>query len=226
MPGKGGLTGLLPQKAVCLHSKELEGFITVSQLLTGVPDKTSMWAGSQVVSSSWGASLAPLISAQLVFPLPLPWLATVQICPLKLREGHNGWSLAYKKWEKERPSHLQALHCPAQFQKEEELLNGDIQSKSVWAWESWITAAWCIALLYGIRLLWFKIPSVSLTVFVIFHPSSLLKKENLFTYLFLAALGLRCFLGLSLVAASRGYSIIVVFGLLIAEASLIAEHGL
>ena len=61
---------------------------------------------------------------------------------------------------------------------------------------------------------------------MIFHPSSLLKKENLFTYLFLAALGLRCFLGLSLVAASRGYSIIVVFGLLIAEASLIAEHGL
>ena len=131
LPGKGGLTGLLPQKAVCLHSKELEGFITVSQLLTGVPDKTSTWAGSQAVSSSWGASLAPLISAQLVFLLLLPWLATVQICPLELREGHNGWSLAYKKWGKERPSCLRAPHCPAQFQKEEELLNGDIQSVCV-----------------------------------------------------------------------------------------------
>lgn len=42
LPGKGGHTGLLPQEAMCLHSKELEGFTTVSQLLIGVSDKTSV----------------------------------------------------------------------------------------------------------------------------------------------------------------------------------------
>ena len=30
------------------------------------------------------------------------------ICPLELREGHGGWSLAYKKWGKERGLHAQA----------------------------------------------------------------------------------------------------------------------
>ena len=47
----------------------------------------------------------------------------------------------------------------------------------------------------------------------------------LFIYLYLAVLGLRCSTGFSLVAVSRGYSIVVVRGLLTARASLIVEHG-
>ena len=46
-----------------------------------------------------------------------------------------------------------------------------------------------------------------------------------FLYLFLAVLGLCCG-GFSLVEASGGYSLVAVCGLLIAEASLIVEHGL
>ena len=42
--------------------------------------------------------------------------------------------------------------------------------------------------------------------------------------LFLAVMGLP--LGLSLVAASQGYSLVVVCWLLIAVASLVVEHGL
>ena len=38
-------------------------------------------------------------------------------------------------------------------------------------------------------------------------------------------LGLRCCVGFSLVVASRGYSLAVVLSLLIAMASLLAEHG-
>ena len=44
-------------------------------------------------------------------------------------------------------------------------------------------------------------------------------------YLRVAVLGLRCCAGFSLVVASRGYSRIAVHGLLIAVASLVAEHG-
>ena len=54
--------------------------------------------------------------------------------------------------------------------------------------------------------------------------------ENLyFIYLcisLLAVLGLHCCAGFSLVVVSRGCSLIVVCGLLIAVASLAAEHGL
>ena len=53
--------------------------------------------------------------------------------------------------------------------------------------------------------------------------------ENLyFIYLcisLLAVLGLHCCAGFSLVVVSRGCSLIVVCGLLIAVASLAAEHG-
>ena len=55
---------------------------------------------------------------------------------------------------------------------------------------------------------------------------TLFKIIILFIYLFLAILGLHCFVVFSLVAASRGYSLAVVHGLLIAVASLAAEHGL
>ena len=44
--------------------------------------------------------------------------------------------------------------------------------------------------------------------------------------LFLAVLDLRCYMWLSLVAASRGYSLVVVRGLLIVVASLVVEHRL
>ena len=51
-----------------------------------------------------------------------------------------------------------------------------------------------------------------------------LKKNNLI-YL-LTVLGLRCCSGFSLVAVSRGYSLVVVRGLLTEGASLAAEHSL
>ena len=47
-----------------------------------------------------------------------------------------------------------------------------------------------------------------------------------FVYLFMAMLGLCGCVGFSLVAASNGYSLVVVHGLLIAVASLVAEHRL
>ena len=48
----------------------------------------------------------------------------------------------------------------------------------------------------------------------------------MFVCLFLAGLGLCCFEGFSLVPASRGHSLVVVHGLLIEVASLVAEDGL
>ena len=45
-----------------------------------------------------------------------------------------------------------------------------------------------------------------------------------FIHLFLAVLGLRCYMGFSLVAGSRGYALVAVCGLLIEVASLVAEH--
>ena len=48
----------------------------------------------------------------------------------------------------------------------------------------------------------------------------------LFMYLFLSALHLHRWVGFSLVVASRSYSLVAVFGLLIEVASLVAEHRL
>ena len=45
-------------------------------------------------------------------------------------------------------------------------------------------------------------------------------------YLFSTVLGLCCCAGFSLVAVSRGHSLVVVNGLLIGAAPLFAEHGL
>ena len=42
----------------------------------------------------------------------------------------------------------------------------------------------------------------------------------------MAVLGVCCFMGFSLVAASRDYSVVVVCRLLLAVASLVAEHRL
>ena len=50
--------------------------------------------------------------------------------------------------------------------------------------------------------------------------------KHLFIICFLAVLGLGCCTGSSLVAASGGYSLVVVRGLLTAVASLVAELGL
>ena len=47
----------------------------------------------------------------------------------------------------------------------------------------------------------------------------------LFIYLFLAVLGLQCWVGFSLAAATGGYSLVLVHRLLMAVASLVAEHG-
>jgi len=47
-----------------------------------------------------------------------------------------------------------------------------------------------------------------------------------FIYLFLTVLGLRCCEGFSLVVAGGGYSLLVMRGLFIAAASLVAEHEL
>ena len=47
-----------------------------------------------------------------------------------------------------------------------------------------------------------------------------------FIYLFLAVLGLHCWSGFSLVAASGGYSLVVACRLLIAVVSPVAEHRL
>ena len=48
--------------------------------------------------------------------------------------------------------------------------------------------------------------------------------KNLFIYLFLAVLGLHCFIFFPLVVKSRGCSLLAVPGLLIVVASLVAEH--
>ena len=45
-------------------------------------------------------------------------------------------------------------------------------------------------------------------------------------YLFLDVLGLHCCTGFSLVAVSKGYTPVVVHGLLTAMASLVVEHRL
>ena len=49
---------------------------------------------------------------------------------------------------------------------------------------------------------------------------------NLFIYLFLTALGLRCYAWAFSICGERGLLFIAVCGLLIAVASLVAEHGL
>ena len=49
---------------------------------------------------------------------------------------------------------------------------------------------------------------------------------NLFIYLFLAALGLRCCVWAFSSCGERGLLFVAVRGLLIAVASLVAEHGL
>ena len=49
---------------------------------------------------------------------------------------------------------------------------------------------------------------------------------TVFVFAFLAALGLCCCTGLSLLAAIEGYSLISALILLIAMASLMAQHGL
>ena len=56
-----------------------------------------------------------------------------------------------------------------------------------------------------------------------FHFKEQFKK--LFIYLLFAVLGLRCCLGFSLVAASRGYSLVAEHGLLIVVASLLGSMG-
>ena len=55
---------------------------------------------------------------------------------------------------------------------------------------------------------------------------SFFKNKFIFTYLFLAALGLRCCTRAFSSSGERGLLFIAMRGLLIAVASLVAEHGL
>ena len=57
-------------------------------------------------------------------------------------------------------------------------------------------------------------------------PLALFLKVLFMLLLFLAMRGLCCCAGFSLVAVSRGHSLVVVNGLLIGAAPLVAEHGL
>ena len=50
--------------------------------------------------------------------------------------------------------------------------------------------------------------------------------KNFFLILFLAVLGLHCYVGFPLVVVSSGYSLVGLHGFLIGMASLVAEHGL
>ena len=64
-----------------------------------VPGVTNSWTGF----SQWAHIVSWLLL--LCFCIPsLPWLATVWICPLELREGLGGWSLfpTNKKWGTQR----------------------------------------------------------------------------------------------------------------------------
>ena len=58
------------------------------------------------------------------------------------------------------------------------------------------------------------------------HPAWLAIKKNFFLIYFLSVLGLHCCMDFSLVVASRGYSLVVRPGFLIAVASLAREHVL
>ena len=109
-PGKGGHSRLLPSKTMCPNLGEFgEGFYSNSSrvgLLTRLGCVQRLHS-LRLVSGGlliWWASLLPLILPQVVSWLFLPWLATVRICPLELREGHGGWSLAYKKRETKQAS--------------------------------------------------------------------------------------------------------------------------
>ena len=66
------------------------------------------------VLSSWGAFVVLHVLCQLISSLFLPWLPTIPICHLKLNKGHGGWSLAYKKWDK-NVSCPRAPQSPSQF---------------------------------------------------------------------------------------------------------------
>ena len=50
--------------------------------------------------------------------------------------------------------------------------------------------------------------------------------KKVFIYLFMAVLGFRCCMGFSLIVVGGGCSLVVWCGLFIAQASLVAEHGL
>ena len=55
---------------------------------------------------------AALLFSELLLPclcIPsLPWLATLRICPLELREGHGGWSL----FPTNKKQGTEGLPCP------------------------------------------------------------------------------------------------------------------
>ena len=49
------------------------------------------WGGTRTLPQ--GCTIVPWLLLPCLWVPSLPWLATVRICPLELREGHGGWSL-------------------------------------------------------------------------------------------------------------------------------------
>ena len=68
------------------------------------------WGGTRTLPQGCTVVSWLLLSC-LCFP-SLPWLATVRICPLELREGHGGWTLLppNKKWGTLKGFHAQEPH--------------------------------------------------------------------------------------------------------------------
>ena len=110
LPGKGRHTQLLPWKTMCPNLGGFDERFYNSDSKIG--SLTRLWCEQclhslNLVSGGWSPNLdelllVPLILPQVVSWLLLPWLATVPISPLELREGHGGWSLTYKKMGTER----------------------------------------------------------------------------------------------------------------------------
>ena len=73
-------------------------------------DEGMSWACPPFISSQvvglliWKSFSGPRNQPELVSWLLLPWLTTVRICPLELREGHGVWSFAYRKWGPKKAS--------------------------------------------------------------------------------------------------------------------------
>ena len=116
LPGKGGHSRLLLWKTMLSNLGGLNEEFDSNGSRVGLLTRLGCMQGLRwLVSRSWCAPLVPLILPQVVSWLLLPWLATVQICPLELREGHGSWSLAYKKRGTKRLSCPGAPQGPAWF---------------------------------------------------------------------------------------------------------------
>ena len=84
--------------------------------------------------------------------LPLPWLATVPVCPLELREGHGGWSLfprnrGYRKSSEPRSStgfYSVSIACPEVWSWPWYETCKSSGSSHRWhdCWKDWLSRTW------------------------------------------------------------------------------------